>query len=241
LFWEYLPKFAQRNWYHLDKFDYAYPKNQLACVIRNNWDTDNAHFNFDVKQAYDFYSAQDWFCLRRGVKQRHLLPLRYDLGCDHQNFHIGMSQEYDWGNFELLQSEINLGIMVNRVQCGIGYLFQKPQLQERRRLLSNIPHFVLVNFSVPLGAEMTLGYDGQFYASKRSSFFHFDGITPLIHRIRLEYDGHCWGWSVGFEEKKYKEYGIGRTERALVFAFRLDSLGSFAKKFRKVPQMFRSQ
>lgn len=241
LTWDYVPKFLQNHWYHLDKWDRAYPKNQIACVLRNSWDIESASINFEMRQAYDFYKASDWFALRKGIAQRHLLPFRYEFACDHQRFQVGISQEYEWSNFELLQSEINLGLMVNRVRCGIGYLFQKRALQERRLLLSNIPHFVSVNFSLPLGATLLFGYDGQFYASQRSSIFFFDGITPLIHRIRLEYDGHCWGWYIGFEEKKYKEYGIGRNERALVFSFRLDSLGSFAKKFRKMPQILRNQ
>jgi hypothetical protein len=89
--------------------------------------------------------------------------------------------------------------------------------------------------SVPLGSQFTLSYDGQFYATKKSAFFRLNGLAPLVHRLRIDYDGHCWGMYIGYEEKKYKEYGIGRDERAIVFAFRLESLGSFAKKFKRIP------
>ena len=64
-----------------------------------------------------------------------------------------------------------------------------------------------------------------------------DGITPLIHRVRLDYSGHCWGFYIGFEQKKFNEYGNTRNERAIVFSFRLDSLGSFAKKFKRIPEL----
>src|SRR5439155_25457465 len=103
---EYLQKFDQHDWFYLDKWDRSYPKNQLPCIIKNNWDMVDTHLNIDIKQAYDFYTASDWFALRRGVKQRHLLPLRCELACSHKNFQIGVGQEYEWGNFELLQSEM---------------------------------------------------------------------------------------------------------------------------------------
>ncbi len=239
--WEFLPKFYQDNWYFVDKWDRAYPKNELACLVRNTWDVDSFSIDFDIKQGYDFYSRTDIFPLRRGVTQKHILPFRYDLQFSHENFMIGCGQEYEWGDGALLQSEITTSLMVKRVNIALGYLYQKQSLQTSRELLSNIPHFVTVNVAIPLGKHMQLSYDGQFYATQRSSFFFFDGITPLIHRIRFDYDGHCWGFYVGYEQKKYKECGIGRDERAIVFAFRLDSLGSFAKKFRKAPQLLPTQ
>ena len=119
---------------------------------------------------------------------------------------------------------------------GISYLFQKPQMLEERRYLSTIPHLLHLRIGVPLSKYASLFYEGQYYAPQRSSLFFLDGIKPLIHRVRFEYDGHCWGFFVGFEEKKFKECGIQRNERAIVFSLRLDSLGSFAKKLKRVPQ-----
>lgn len=235
LSWEMVPKFYQQHWYYFDKWDRAYPKNQVAASLRNEWDIDAVLCYLDLKQAYDFYSSKDIFPLRAGVGNNHMLPFRYDLGFNHENFAVGVGQEIDWPSFELLQSELTTELMVKRVKVGIGYLFQKRKMQERRGLLADIPHFIVSWFSVPLGNNMMLSYDAQFYAPLRSSFFFLDGIKPLIHRIRLDYDGHCWGFNIGFEEKKYKEYGIGRNERAIVFTLRLDSLGSFAKKFRRIP------
>jgi len=233
--WNFLPKFYQDHWYYIDHWDRTYPQNQLACTIRNYWDINQTQFTFDLKQGYDFYKQADIFPLRRATKQRHLLPLGYNFSCINNNFYVGLNQEFEWGDFDLLQSEISLGLTVNKVLFNTGYLFQKHTLQDSRQLLSNIAHFVTLNIAIPLSNSITVGYDGQFYASQRSSIFFFDGIAPLIHRIRLDYNGHCWGMYIGYEEKKYKEYGIGRNERAIVFTFRLDSLGSFAKKFRRTP------
>jgi hypothetical protein len=164
------------------------------------------------------------------------LPFRYDITIQQPNFHLGIGQEYDWKNLTNLQSELYMGLNVKKINFGLGYLFQTRKMQYHRQLLSRIPHFVTLNLSIPFSPQITLSYDGQFYATKSSSLFMIDGIAPLIHRVRLDYDGHCWGMYLGYEEKKYKEYGMGRDERAIVFAFRLDSLGSFAKKFKHTPQ-----
>ncbi len=241
LTWDWLPKFFQDHWFYLDKWDRAYPKNQLGLLLRNTWTIDDLMLDVNVRQGYDFYASDDIFYLRRGIKQKHITPLRYEVDCQSHYVQLGVAQEYEWGGFQLLQSEINASVTVNRVQLGVGYLFQKRELQEQRQLLSHIPHFVVANLAIPLSSRATLAYEGQFYAPQRSSIFFFDGITPLIHRIRLDYDGHCWGFYIGFEEKKFKEYGNARNERAIVFSFRLDSLGSFAKKFKRMPQILRTQ
>jgi hypothetical protein len=241
LTWEMMPKFYQDNWFYLDHWDRAYPKNELAFALRNAWDVDDFYCGLDVKQGYDFYRNTDIFYLRRGVRQKHLLPLRFDLRCDYHDVYASASQEYDWGKFDLVSSELAFGVAVKRVQIGASYLFQRRDLQYVRGLLSNTPHFILAHVTIPLGEHASIGYEGQFYASQRSSLFYLDGITPLIHRVRLDYDGHCWGFYLGYEQKRFKEFGFGRDDRMLVFAFRLNSLGSFAKKFKRVPLITRDQ
>jgi len=233
--WELLPKFYQNNWYYVDHWDRAYPKNQISCVFKNSWDIDDIHLGLDFSQGYDFYQRSDIFPLRRGVKAQHLLPFRYDITFSHPHASLSLGQDYEWKDPTMLQSDLNIGFAVSKINFGFGYLFQHRSLQCSHELLSRIPHFVTANISIPLGRQTTLSYDGQFYATQKSSLFRLDGIAPLIHRVRLDYDGHCWGMYIGYEEKKYKEYGIGRDERAIVFAFRLESLGSFAKKFKRIP------
>ena len=66
-------------------------------------------------------------------------------------------------------------------------------------------------------------------------------IKPLLHRVRLAYDGHCWGFYVGFEEKRYREYGNNKSERYFVFSFRLDSIGSFAQRIKQPAMLERGR
>ncbi len=241
LTWNIVPKFYQDNWFYLDKWDRAYPKNELACLIRNTWQFDNLQLNLDIKQAVDLYKQNAWFYLRRGVKQPHLLPFRFDFDLGYHDVLVGVIQEYEWGSFDLLQSELSTMIAVKRVNLGFSYLFQRRDLARNRRLLTDIPHFILAHIAIPLGKHATLGYEGQYYGAGRSSFFCLKGLTPLIHHVRLDYDGHCWGFFIGWEQKKFRNYGIGRDELSLFLAFRLNSLGSFAKKFKAVPQIIKNQ
>lgn len=237
--WSCVPKFFQDNWYYLDKWDRAYPKNELALTVRNSLDLGTAHFQLDLTQGYDFYKNGDIFFLRRGVEQQHLLPFRYDAELGYHDVHCSLTQEFQWPHYDIVQSQASIGLLHRGFNLGLGYLYQKPKLQDERQLLSQIPHFMLINLAVPFGSNTTLSYEGQFYATRRKSIFSVDGITPLIHRVRLDYDGHCWGFYLGYEEKRYKEYGMRRNERAIIFAFRLNSLGSFAKKFKRMPQTFK--
>lgn len=241
LSWDATPKFFQEHWAYFDRLDRAYPQNQLAAVVRNGWSFDDFSLDVDVTQAYDFYPQKDIFMMRRGDGKSHFLPLRCDFSFGCNDWRCDLRQEYGLAKGDLLQSELSTSVDVGRVRLGISYLFQTRTCMEQRKLLTNIPHFIASRINFPLSSHASITYEGQFYAMQRSSMFFFDGIKPLIHRIGLDYDGHCWGCYVGFEEKKYKECGIGRNERAFVFSFRLDSLGSFAKKFKSSPLLKHQQ
>lgn len=233
--WEWLPKFYQSNWHYMDRWDRAYPKNELALLLRNNIILRDLTIDVNVSQGLDFYHQKDLFCLRRGVGSHPMLPFRYDFNIDSGIFSLGVAQEFEWDRVRLLQSEVYLGMNFNKVQASIGYLFQDNELQHRRELLSRVPHFLLLGLAVPVSKHATVLYDGQFYAEKNKHLLSIDGVKPLLHRIRLDYEGHCWGFYIGLEEKYYREYGNQRREHAIVFSLRLESLGSFAKKFKRPP------
>ena len=230
--WNYLPKFYQDNWHYIDFWDRAYPTNEVAFCLRNNGNWNDFQIDLNMEQGVDFYDQSDIFCMRRGVSSKHLSPFNYNLSFGYDIFKVWMEQDIQFEKSKLLQSQFGVGVFKNKLGASISYLFQNEHLQQAREQLTNIPHFVLLNFSIPLNKSATLLYDGQFYDEDNKHFANFGKIQPLIHRIKFDYTGHCWGFYLGFEQKKYKEYGNNRTENAIVFALRLDSLGSIAKKFR---------
>ncbi len=231
--WDFLPKFKQDHWYYSDKWDRAYPKNRIGIFLKNNWHVGNMLIDFDVGQAYDFYSSSDIYPLRRCPRQTNLLPLCLDLGlsCDVLSFFI--SQQYNWKGFELLQNEISLNFSLNRFNLSLLTLYQDKKLRHERELLSDVPHSVIFSISVPILKNATISYNGQFYSQKNSQFFPFEGLRPLLHRISLDYQGHCWGICFGFEEKRYRQYGNWKSDRAFTLYVKLESLGSFARKFKR--------
>jgi len=239
LAWTYVPRFYQGNWYHVDRWDRLYPTNKVQGSVHGSLSRSDWSLDVLACQAYDFEKSSNRFPLYQSLKQAHLMPLQYELSLSKGAFAASMMQEYDWPDFQLLQSELGFNIFLRKLQLGLQYLFQKPRMLSQRAYLSSIPHFLHFHCGVPLSKHATLFYEAQCYAPQRSALFFLDGIKPLIHRVRLEVDGHCWGFFIGFEEKKFKECGIGRNERAMVFSLRLDSLGSFAKKFKRVPQFAR--
>lgn len=230
--WNYVPKFYQDHWFYIDRRDKTYPKNQIGFGLRNNVILGQTNFDVNVFQGFDFYKQDDIFYLRRGLSDEHFLPLRYDLGWAKDWFNINFSQEFDWQKSQLLQSEIHAGLSFKKFSFDVSYLFQNELMQKRRGLLSNIPHFLVTSVAIPLGDHATLGYTAQLYSEKNKHFASLFDVRPLLHQIRFDYDGHCWGFYVGFESKQYREHGVDRSEKAFVFSFRLDSLGSFAKKIR---------
>jgi hypothetical protein len=127
---------------------------------------------------------------------------------------------------------LNFTLHSERYNIFVGALYQKPTTQVQRELLSDIPLFLMFGVTLPLGKHTQLHCDSSFY-STRSVFPLWHKVRPLSHRIRLDYDGHCWGVSLGFEEKRYRQYGNWKSEHAFSMSLRLDSLGSFTKRFKR--------
>jgi hypothetical protein len=237
--WTRIPRLAQEHWYYIDRWDRAYPTNNVLGKINMMLHKDNFSADFVVSQGYDFEKNNHRFLIARSLKQKYLMPFQYDAILSRPGFSLGILQEYDWPDFQLLQSQLTANITVQKVKIGLSYLFQKPQMLIERGYLSNIPHLLHLRVGVPLSKYASLSYEAQYYAPQRTSLFFLDGIKPLIHRVRFEYDAHCWGFFIGIEEKKFKECDVPRNERAIVFSLRLDSLGSFAKKLKRLPSFVR--
>ncbi len=237
--WEYLPKFKQDHWYYSDKWDRHYPKNRLSFDLRNNLYLDDIQLDFNIYQAYDFYSESDIFPLYRGASKNHMLPLKAELNIACDPLNLAITQEYDWKSFRLVQSEIYCGFRLGQFDFYLSTIYQNKKLQETRELYSDLPHFITLGITIPTLKHLTFSYDGQFYSEKDCKLLPFEGLKALTHRVKLDYEGHCWGVALGFEEKNYREYGNWKSERAFTLFVRLESLGSFARKFKR-PAVYNS-
>lgn len=233
LMWKYSPDFEQNHWYSVDRWDRIYAQNALSFGLRNNWRVGPMNLYLHMNQGYSFVSKQSAHPLIRGVSHSNLMPLMLEAGVSNEVVGLELEQEYDWTKFRLLNSMIQARFSAKKIYARLGYLYQHHALQYERTLLSNIPHFLYLDIQIPLGKHVTIGYGGQFYSETGSQFMQFSAIQPLLHAVRVEYKGHCWGFSLGYEEKRYREFGNNKHERAIVFSLRLDTLGSFAKKFKR--------
>lgn len=233
--WNYIPKFRQEHWFYADQLDRYFPQNSLSCSLNSYLFCERVSLNTSITQSYDFYSPTDILPLRRALSDiQHLLPLSCNVDLALQGCAFSLGYEFDIPKKSLLTSYLGVHFSRERCKIGFGYLYQHDVIQQKRNLLSDIPHFLLIDASIPVGKAMSVHYDGQFYDEFGiKGIFRFSRIRPLLHRFRVDYQGHCWGLSLGYEEKFYRELGNRRSERALVFSIRLDSLGSFAKRFKQ--------
>lgn len=231
--WEFTPKFKQDHWYYSDEWDRIYPKNRLGLIFRNSWNIKDMQIDFNVSQAYDFYNRDDIFPLSRCPNQKNLMPFSLELDLSSDFLNLFVSQEYDWKDFSLLQNQIDVTFSLKKFKLSLLTLYQNELLRRDRELLADRPHSVVFSVSVPIFKKSTISYDGHFYSKKKAQFFPFEGLRPLIHRFAINYEGHCWGVSLGYEEKRYKQYGNWKSERAFSLYVKLESIGSFARKFKR--------
>jgi len=231
--WDFVPKIKQDRWYWVDRYDRVFPKNRLEFCVRSNWYFENIGIDLNLSQGFDFYNRSDFFQLNRVTNQKHLLPFCVDFGITCNKLDVFLSHEYDLRDFKLLQSQIDIVFPVGKFNFSLGLLYQDLKLQKEREVISDIPHFAFFNIDVPITKQTTFSYTGHFYSQKGNTVLPLEGIKPLLHKVYLNYEGHCWGINLGFEEKNFRQVGNWKSERAFVINFKLDSLGSFARKFKK--------
>ncbi len=231
--WDYVPFFDQRHWFFMDDRDRIFAQHQIEASLAQYWLKKETIFGLSLTQAYEFNKNDVILPIRRSLSNNHLLPLEVRAEVQHNFFRGSAQQEFDLQDGRLVSAEFTGGITFNRVNCNVGYLFQPRLLQQKREFLSNISHFIVLDCVVPIGKSATIQYAGQFYVEKGSRFMNLSGIKPLLHTVRFEYSGHCYGFYLGYEEKKYREFGHDKHERAIVFSLRLNTLGSFAKRFKR--------
>jgi len=231
--WSYLQKFPHSDWPHIDKYDRFYPENRLEFLLRNNWFLRDWTIDLLISQRYDFFDNEELFPLHRCYVSKHLLPLRAHVRCSYKWLDFFVTQEYCWKNLSLIQSEIGFLFSYDKFDFFVKYLYQKERLQRERELFSDIPAFALVGGAIRLGKKISFSYGASFYSKYRHMFPMFNTMKPMLHQLHLDYSGHCWGISVGWEEKRYRQYGSWKSERALTLSLRLESIGSFAQKFRR--------
>ncbi|MFH1461321.1 MAG: hypothetical protein ABIF12_00015 [bacterium] len=230
--WTFLPKFKQDHWYHSDKWDRYYATNKLEFNLNNSWNVDNILIDLNFCQGLDFYNKVDRFALEKSPNQEHLFPLNVELGIDCDVLDLSIKQEYDWKILQLLSSQFSISFSLKDFNFYFASVYQHEKLQQQRALFSDIPNFLILSLSVPLVKNAKLLYEGQFYSEKKSPVFPVQGLKPLQHAISIDYQGHCWGISLGYEEKRYKEYGNWKSDKAYTLFIKLESLGSFARKFK---------
>lgn len=237
--WKFVPHLNWSNWYYMDYLDRIYPQNQIELLFRNHWQKKDLSLDFHVSQAYDFNTNNELFYLQRAHNHKHLLPLRVGLNCGISNLGFEILQEYGLEKPELLQTSLHTTFNFNKFDFFIGALQQNKALQLERELLSDIPFFLITGASFPVGKKASFHYDGSFYVDEKCVFPIWHVVKPMSHRFSLDYKGHCWGLALGYEEKRYREYGNWKREHVITVAIKLNSLGSFAKRFKR-PVIYRA-
>jgi hypothetical protein len=238
--WDFVPKFQQDHWFHADEWDREFAKNAVEATLRNNWYINSVSADLSLGIAYEFYPRGDTFPLFRTVSHQHLLPFTIAFGFDWHNIHVDARQSYDVDRGTLVESLFNVVWSVRDFSMYVGLVYQHPRLQRLREVFSDIPSFFLWGAEAPLGKRFKFFYASEFYSDLGSPLGLLKHPKLLVHRFRFDYTGHCWGFAVGYEEKKNRQQGEMRIERSVLFSVKFDSFGSFSKRFKAYPEIERA-
>lgn len=230
--WTFIPKYTQRQWFLVDEYDKIFPTNQIKFESKHFVYLDDFQFDLIARLSYDFYRQRDLLPIVRFSPRSFAVPLSVNGGVQYKDHGVSFLWEFDLLRRVLVQSQLDANFRFGDVLLDLSWIYQTPQIQKVRNLFSNIPTFFTINFKVPFNKLFCVNYFGQYYSNNRSVLGFV--ITPrvLLHRIKLDYIGHCWGISIGYERKQNRQEGIPRPETSYFVSFNLESLGSFAKRFR---------
>ncbi len=233
--WQYVPKFFQEHWYFADRWDRVFPRNDLEVRLRNHWFLKSLQVDFELCGSYEFEAIPDIFPLRRSRTGTHVLPLTVHLGLTHEDVNFTVEQEYEVETGTLLESEIDFSFLLRNIEFSLSWIYQNRGVQKARELLSDIPSFVLIGIAVPVASASKISYTGHLFSKQNSLVALLRDPKVLLHRVGYDYNGHCWGLSFGFEEKRYRQKGSLKREHQYFLSFRLENLVSLSKHFRHEP------
>ncbi len=231
----WVPRFKQDHWYFADEYDRVFPEQSVAFELRNNWLLKETEVDFTVRTGYEFFPKKDLFPIRRAPTAKHFLPFNLQLNAQHGPVYLGVSQEYDMSSGKLVQSEVDFSFSIERLDVSLSWIYQSPKLQRVRELLADVPSFGILEVSVPFTDSLQIGYASHLFSKKNSPFAWIQDRNALLHRVQVSHSGHCWGLSLGFEEKRFRQQGELKGERQYFFSFKLDSLVSLTKSFKQEP------
>ena len=235
------PQLQQANWLHADEHDCIYPQTSLLGGFESSWLLDDIFFRIDTAIGYEWADMQAVFPLRVSSVHTHALPIRIAVeGAYKEGFSFSLHQEYHGKNFSLLQLEMDLACFYKQWSLNVGWVHQSRGTQQSRGLLSDIPSFVHMTTGCALEEKFSCMYTASFAlkGARPSSFFAH--VDVLLQRLRIDYNGHCWGVSFSFEEKRFSQRGQVKKEQLYCFSFRLQSLGVLAKYFKNKPTILKA-
>lgn len=224
--WEFIPAMYQKHWYAMDQTDCIFPKNELSCSLRGSGIVANSSVGWALVQRFEFFDNGQVLPLRRSLAEKTIQPLMSQVLFEKDRFGLYGAVEYDVRAQAIVSFESSMRVEAGKLKASCGYLYYNLQAQEQRKLLSNIPHYFFLHAALPLNKKAKIHYGGQFFIEQERFF------RPLIHQLKFEYDGHCWGFYCGVEEKVYRESGVSRRDQSIVISIHFDSLGSVGKKFK---------
>ena len=231
----WVPRFRQDHWFFADEYDRVFPEQSVVFELRNNWILKETEVDLTLRTGYEFFPKSDIFPIRRSPTAKHFLPFSLQLNAHHGPVYVGISQEFDAANAQLVQSEIDFSFSVSRIDVSLSWIYQSPRLQRERELLADVPSFGILEVSMPFTDTLQIGYGSHLFSKKNSPFAWMQDRNALLHRVHISHSGHCWGLSLGFEEKRFRQQGELKGERQYYFSFKLDSLVSLTKSFKQEP------
>lgn len=233
------PVTYQNDWLLVDRYDRWYQSKNVRATGRFSWMWDQYFVSALVTSGVTAAEHKKLFSLDRDPSPGFQLPLTMML--DFAGSHGGLSvkSECSWNP----QSQFltfftgHLWSQLAAVHAELDYVYLPRKTAQDRSLLTDISHFFKASISLKVGPKITIEYDGNYFLSHEDRTC-VDTLKPLSHRGAISYAFDCWRVMFGFEERRYKDFGQWRADHAFVFSVRLDTLGSYAQRFKRPGSLF---
>jgi hypothetical protein len=216
----------------VDEYDKIFPLNQIKLESKHFAYLGDLQIDLLVNISYDFYRQRDLLPLIRFSPKPFALPFTINGFVQYKDQGVGFLWEFDLLRRRLVQTQFDASFRFASVLFDFSWIYQDPLIQKVRELFSNIPTFFSLNLKVPINKSFMVNYFGQYYSNNGTILGIFKSPRVLLHRIKFDYTGHCWGISFGYERKQNRQEGVPRPESSYFVSFSLESLGSFSKRFR---------
>ncbi|MGD1997351.1 MAG: hypothetical protein PVJ92_00375 [Candidatus Dependentiae bacterium] len=225
--YRYQPRRQPQNWYLIDEHEAPYELHDITIGGEVVWQRKAITGLCRVRQPWYLGRGKDLIRTQRSRLLGTGMPLELQGEVRGNNWYARGQHTFNWYENAFVFHQLRGGVQLKGGEYELGITHYDQRHAAARQLLFPGGTFLSGAARWRVNA-MQVWYEADWLFKKGA-----ENGRALQQAIGLQYEGHCWSWRAGYEEKRYVHYGRRKKQRALFCMFTFRPLGALGTKIKQ--------